>query len=628
MGRAFNAIAILLCTAVLWACGGSNPSAARNCTPITCTSASKNCGSLDNGCGKTLDCGQSCPSGQTCGGGGLVNVCGSNAPTIIPADRRTIWNPGLNAVGGIPNRTNIYTTLSPSGGDDTSAVNAALKSCPKDGVVQLAAGTFNVNGNGLNFPTSDCTLRGAGPGKPGSGDGGTRLIKADSSTNANYGVLYVGAGVQDWGTSTPLASDAVKGSNTLTLTSDPGLQVGEIVLLDEVSWDSSDPSGGFDGTHWGTTHDSDANGGSRRWFCRQDRSLNQMLEVTAVNGTTITFSTPFHIRFKTQYQAQLTRYSTPTAFRIGIENLYIYGGRGGDFHGNLPITRCAYCWVKNIESHYSQGTSVGLYSTFRNEVRDSYIHETPDPNPGGGGYLSGISFGGSDNLFENNIMWSGNKVVVMRASGGGNVFAYNYTDDAYGAGYPSLGEAGINAGHYTTPHMELLEGNYSQNFKGDSYWGNSIYITVFRNHLSALRGAWGSLASYTYQGYPYLDLHGRCAVDIQDYSYAHNMVGNILGLQDQKLLSDPNLPENYAQTGWTYEAITGDPGTVVPMWKAGAINATATAIAHPGTLTMSPSMRCCVRATGTGSRPHRDGTASAAAVTAAVRQTRSPIRST
>ena len=29
-------------------------------------------------------------------------------PGIIPADRMTTWNPGLNAVGGIPNRTTIY----------------------------------------------------------------------------------------------------------------------------------------------------------------------------------------------------------------------------------------------------------------------------------------------------------------------------------------------------------------------------------------------------------------------------------------------------------------------------------------------------------------------------------------
>ena len=53
-----------------------------------------------------------------------------------------------------------------------------------------------------------------------------------------------------------------------------------------------------------------------------------------------------------------------------------------------PWRLCAYCWVKNVEAHWSIGTSVGFYATFRSVLRDSYIHETPDPNPGGGGIPS------------------------------------------------------------------------------------------------------------------------------------------------------------------------------------------------------------------------------------------------
>jgi len=69
------------------------------------------------------------------------------------------------------------------------------------------------------------------------------------------------------------------------------------------------------------------------------------------------------------------------------------------------------------------------------------MHETPDPNPGGAGYQSGMSYAASDNLFENNIMWYGNKEIVMRATGGGNVVAYNYMDDSFGSTYPMWPEA-------------------------------------------------------------------------------------------------------------------------------------------------------------------------------------------
>jgi hypothetical protein len=248
---------------------------------------------------------------------------------------------------------------------------------------------------------------------------------------------------------------------------------------------------------------------------------------------------------------------------------------GGDYHGNVAMSLCAYCWIRGIESHWSTGTSVGLYGTFRSELRDSYIHETPDPNPGGAGYMSGLNFGASDNLVENNIMWYGNKVVVMRASGGGNVIAYNYMDDAFGSTYPNLPEAGVNAGHYTTPHMELLEGNSSHNYKGDSFWGNSIYTTVFRNHLTGLRGARPPLNTYKYGAYPYMDLEGRVAVDIQGHTIGANLVGNVLGFSGQTLLSYNGSGYSFTQTGWKYEVLDNFPAddTQVYAYSIGAVQA-------------------------------------------------------
>ena len=489
---------------------------------------------------------------------------GTEIAGIIPPDRRTTWNPGLNATGGIPNRATIYRTLSPRGGslDDTLAIQRALDTCPRDQVVKLSVGTFNINDSGLRFRTSDCTLRGSGTGTLGSGDGGTRLIKADRDSNRNFGVLYVGYNPSQFSSSINLAADAIKGTNSLTLVSNPKLRVGEIVLIDQVT--NSDSR-----VWWGPQHDPPG-GGSRRWFIRQDRSLAQIMEVTALRGNMVTFSTPFHITFKTEYAAQLSRYADPVLRRTGVEDLYIYGGMGGDGHGNVSISLCAYCWVKNVEAHWSVGTSVGFSGTFRSVLRDSYIHETPDPNPGGAGYLVGLSWAASDNLIENNVMWSGNKTIVMRATGGGNVVAYNYMDDAYGASYPNSPEAGLNAGHYTTPHMELLEGNYSHNYKGDSFWGNSIYITVFRNHLSGLRAARPPLRAYKFGVYPYMDLQGRTAVDIQAHSDYTNLVGNVLGFRGQSLLSYNQAGYSYVQRAWLYEELGEFPKNgEVPMWSIG-----------------------------------------------------------
>ena len=65
---------------------------------------------------------------------------------------------------------------------------------------------------------------------------------------------------------------------------------------------------------------------------------------------------------------------------------------------------------------------IGLSETFRNVVRDNYLHETPGPSPGGGGYLSNIHRGFRITFSRTIMFWYGNKVDVMRAAGGGQCF--------------------------------------------------------------------------------------------------------------------------------------------------------------------------------------------------------------
>jgi hypothetical protein len=81
-------------------------------------------------------------------------------PSDVPGN--FAWNPGLMSKGGIPNRTSVCATLSPSGGDDSAAIQAALDKCPDNQVVMLKPGTFIVNNYvGLTHPV---VLRGSGAG--------------------------------------------------------------------------------------------------------------------------------------------------------------------------------------------------------------------------------------------------------------------------------------------------------------------------------------------------------------------------------------------------------------------------------------------------------------------------------
>jgi hypothetical protein len=72
------------CSAPLM-CGGGGTANVCGCAPTSCVAQGKNCGSISDGCGGTLNCG-SCSGSQTCGGGGVLNVCGTTCtPTTCSA---------------------------------------------------------------------------------------------------------------------------------------------------------------------------------------------------------------------------------------------------------------------------------------------------------------------------------------------------------------------------------------------------------------------------------------------------------------------------------------------------------------------------------------------------------------
>jgi hypothetical protein len=430
---------------------------------------------------------------------------------LIPAVRRTVWNPGI--AGGVPARTTVCATVNAStygngASDATAGIQAALDACPVGQVVQLSSGDFKITDT--IALTKGIVLRGMGP----------TLSKVKMPVGLSSTPIVVGTHWFKFTQSRNLASDAVKGSQTAVLASNPGLTAGEIVVVDQLTnpaiteWSTKSPPGDV----------------SRTWFTRPNRPVGQVMEVQSVSGNTVIFTTPFHIDFQTAFTAQLSRFSNvdngpvvPSVKFAGVEDLYVYGGSNGQ--GNIQMENAAYSWIKNVESDFQDGESVGINASFRCIIRDSYIHSTQTPSPGGGGYGFSFSWYSADNLLENNISWNMNKVMVMRASGGGNVIGYNYMEDGwidYSTGWV---ETGINASHMTCPHYELFEGNQSFNFDGDNTWGNAVYITVFRNQFTAKRRSIAPLAL--------TDAQNPRAIGLMEGHRWYSFVGNVLGAAGQ-----------------------------------------------------------------------------------------------
>ncbi len=433
----------------------------------------------------------------------------------LPANRAYDWDPGLNSVGGIPDANwTVYKTIQPSGGDDTATIQAALTSCPKDGVVQLAAGVFHITGQGLSIENSDCVLRGAGPGPgklpagtpPANGTtGGTYLVKP---TGTNYPVAIIGPRFGPSGAATNLTSDAVKGSDSVTVASTAGLAAGGLVTINELT----DPSI----SHW-NSEDPENNSG---WFEQPNRPLGETLEIASISGKTVTFTTDFPIGYQVAQSAQLYPLNSPVKFS-GIEDLYAYGGEGGDGGGGIHIWNCADCWVNHIEDTWTGGAAIHIDHSFQVEVDNSYFHDSQNGlYSGGANYGVGLNWYSSDCLIQNNVIINYNKDVVMRSAGGGNVWGYNYVDNGADLG-GQWTEDLLDGNHMTTPHYELFEGNEAPNADTGDRWGNSVYITYFRNDLTGENRSYPGVAPVR-------------AAALTQWDWWYSFVGNVLGTPGDK----------------------------------------------------------------------------------------------
>jgi hypothetical protein len=479
---------------------------------------------------------------------------------ILPSDRSTLWNPGIP--GGVPVRATVCATVSAAtygnGAADASAgIQSALNACPAGQVVQLSAGTFLVNNQYLAV-SKGITLRGAGAGATTLKKTNGAVPGSDTAVDAQP-VIVIGPNRwpgPDDSTSQNLTLDGAKGSYSVTTANATGFAPGQFVLLDEDhyatgSWQSLPNRNGSPTAvriwatdravwqrHSPSAPEDDPFPAAAGWFCRSGRPIAEVKEVASVSGNVITFTTPLHISYRVSYAAQLTRYSGQNVHvkNAGVEDLTVYGG--GD--GNIRFECAAYCWMRGVEDTVWLGEGFAINHSFRVEVRDSYVHDTAWPSPGGGGYAISFADGSAEALIENNIVTQANKMMVARSAGAGSDVGYNYMDDGHIGYDPSWVEVGINGSHMVGSHHVLFEGNESFNYDSDNTHGNSIYHTVFRNHLSGFRRDYPGMANARAGGLMY-------------GSWWHSFVGNVMGTEGRMggwIYEDPGTPWGDAPSIW------------------------------------------------------------------------------
>lgn len=415
---------------------------------------------------------------------------------LIPADRLIDWSQ-CGIPGGVPVRSTIAATLSPSGGDDTAAIQSALNSAGTDQVVKLAdGGSFSITQ--ITIPAHRVLRLGTGT-----------VITTGTSNAIQFADPYVFYGA------IYLAADVAKGATTGTMGSVvPGsdgtktqVQVGAHVQVQE----ENDTGAIFDG--------SEGSGGP--W------AKGQWVEITARSGDNLTWTPPLYASYSA---SRNVRIRFPSNDGSPAHNFCEWSGlEGGKIintsSSSASIIRMqdtAYCWIKGVETQNAGVCHLWAFETFRCEIRDSYFHDVLAPITSSRGYglQLGTPNGGlppnksSALLIENNAFVACRTYITVGYGAAGCVIGYNFFHP------PPTDEVATHlkediSVHSSFPHMNLIEGNVgTRGVVADSFHGNSSHNLIFRNwwgvHTAGKTGALSGIE---------LDIHQR------DFSAVGNVIG-------------------------------------------------------------------------------------------------------
>ena len=420
---------------------------------------------------------------------------GAAEAEIIGPERRITWTAGVS--GGIPDRTTVCATLSPSGGDDAPAISTAINNCPADQVVQLSAGTFTLS-ESISIRKT-ITLRGAGPKDTilviiGSGTqrvsmGGSAGMSGSVAVTAGYG----------------------RGSTSITVADASSIYAGDFLLIDQKNDNTT------------TTVSNYGTGGACGWCNDLDdgsgdgsRALGQLIRVTEKSGNTLTLEKGLYWNYVAAAGPGVRKLNSMVD-RAGIEDLQITQGDSYPVKKLLNMFHCSNCWVKNVELKNGKNRHLEVTYSYQFEIRDSYFHIAKSYGQDYG-YCMSLWDGSTDGLIENNIMASCLLAVAFNGPCTGNVIAYNYSTDVRYTIEDSFQE-GDFATHGAHPYFNLFEGNVGIMAQHDNYWGSSSHNVWFRNRLQG------------WQPGKTDDLH-VALIDAQQ-TYV-TFVGNILGTPDIK----------------------------------------------------------------------------------------------
>ena len=437
------------------------------------------------------------------------------APILNP-ERAIDWS---NAgVGGIPGRTVNCRVLTSSA--TVAQINSALASCPDGQSVLLKTGRYSITGT-INIP-SNVTLR---------GDGADKTILNASGTGGGS-VINLGSGGPPWAPPTiSILRGVTAGSRSIVVSNSAGISVGKLLSIGEINNPSFVTSRGSEGVcKW-----CDLN-----WSKEGSYSRGQVVMVTGVSGDTISIAPGLYSAYT---KAPMVAPFSATA-HAGVEDLQVHANNTG-YSTNFELSACAYCWIKGVESNYTDGDHVEVYFGYHDEIRDSYFSNAYLHSPGLRDSDIVLGSRTSESLVENNIIERTHIAIMLEWGAAGNVVGYNYTMGEFDSGSINAVIGGISY-HGSHPQFNLLEGNVVTKISLDSAWGSSSHTTAYRNWVvgtnrvcspTSGRGTVSCSGTNGHYGF-----QAARAFEISYLATLGNFVGNVLGSANAQALKGFSKP--------------------------------------------------------------------------------------
>ena len=441
---------------------------------------------------------------------------------IIPAERRVDWT--LAGVpGGIPIRTNIFcnvrvsipgsTNIAYGDGihDDYDAIYDAINLCKSNQVVYLPAGTYRIAKGRLYFPFEEYfTIRGAGA---------STVIKVELNGAADSCFLFGSVANPTADQIMSVTGGAVKGSTNITVSANnSGAVMGKFLMINQLNG----------GEVCATNQD-----GQACTYCDRDmngtRNFQQIVRLTAVNGTSLTFWPPLNRTF--DGQAVQATYISSVIRKVGVEDLKIQSANQNALY-HFFFVYADQCWIKNVESYQAPGWHMMFYRTVQCEVRDNYLREAFMYTVNRGYGFEGRWCYGL--LFQNNIMEHLYASFILCAGSSGSVVGYNLIVNSWNSD-PTYQICSYQANHGAHPTMNLYEGNIGPEFQADWNWGSGSHQVLFRN--------W-------FQGKDIQTTYNLKSIAIDRGNLHYTVVGNILGCTNV-----PNWVYSTTNNGFTFPVI-------------------------------------------------------------------------